>query len=176
MLTCANTLANAQYSSCVQRSVGCLWHWAHSSRTPRNAAATFSPHCSTGTFACRRQKRPRVFLFTYSVLKPAVGGAPLVVGWVTSICVSILLTNSSHSLGAQSSRLVARRMSATSWAYGWLSAMRARSQSSHIWLRRDLWFCGCSSASVLFPVTSLSFVAHSAACRGCASNSSIFLA
>ena len=62
-VTDANTLANAQYSSWVQRSVGCLWHWAHSSRTPRNAAATFSPHTSAGTSARRRQNRSSVFLF-----------------------------------------------------------------------------------------------------------------
>src|SRR4029079_8333272 len=60
-LTVENRLANAQYSSCVQRSVGGLWHWAHSSRTPRNATATFSPHCSIGTCACRRQNMSSVF-------------------------------------------------------------------------------------------------------------------
>src|SRR5262249_42147219 len=42
MRTFMKNAAIAQYSSCFQLTNGWLWHWAHSSRTPRNMRVTES--------------------------------------------------------------------------------------------------------------------------------------
>src|SRR5947199_6153600 len=97
-LTDAKIFAYARYSAWVQRSNGCLWHWAHSTRTPRNAAAVRSPQISIGTACWRRQYRSSVSRLAYS----EVSNLP-----TDSIPASTFLTCPIHSSGDLPSRLVA---------------------------------------------------------------------